>query len=325
MENGYITEPAVPSKSNYLFGGWYTDSISFSVEWDFAASIMVSDISLYAKWDLDLPFIADTSLLELEISPSWLELIPSFDPDITAYTIKLACPPESVELEILAEAMLGLSVKYGGIADSLGRAVISGDSAGNHIITITSFANDSVYKTYTITVQQNLNSSLLRQLWNGVIALNLNPLTNGGHTFTEFMWFLDGNPIYENGDIVRDKYLYVASGLQDNGSYNAVIKTSLGETLEVCPYIYHKSSEAFLAAFPNPVSRGSTLRVLLPSQRGEKEQENLYIIDQQGRMLQTVSVDKNSKEVFLSVDWWDFGVYTIKFGYDVIKVVVIKR
>ncbi|MDY0244965.1 MAG: InlB B-repeat-containing protein [Sphaerochaeta sp.] len=45
-----ILEPATPTRSGYEFDGWYTESACLN-EWDFSSDVVVSDISLYAKWN----------------------------------------------------------------------------------------------------------------------------------------------------------------------------------------------------------------------------------------------------------------------------------
>lgn len=46
---GYISEPATPTKEGFTFDGWYTDSL-FEIEFDYEAMI-ICDITLYAKWE----------------------------------------------------------------------------------------------------------------------------------------------------------------------------------------------------------------------------------------------------------------------------------
>ncbi|MDR2684908.1 MAG: InlB B-repeat-containing protein [Prevotellaceae bacterium] len=50
MPNSTVTEPAPPVKEGYAFEGWYRDT-TLSVEWNFEADVVTSDITLYAKWD----------------------------------------------------------------------------------------------------------------------------------------------------------------------------------------------------------------------------------------------------------------------------------
>ncbi|MDR0307255.1 MAG: leucine-rich repeat protein [Chitinispirillales bacterium] len=46
---GLVTEPAIPVFTNYIFGGWYTDT-TYTAAWDFGTGAVLSDITLYAKW-----------------------------------------------------------------------------------------------------------------------------------------------------------------------------------------------------------------------------------------------------------------------------------
>ncbi|MDR1738627.1 MAG: InlB B-repeat-containing protein [Candidatus Symbiothrix sp.] len=49
-----ITAPESPLKDGFTFEGWYVDSL-YTAEWDFAASTVVSDTTLYAKWEANNP------------------------------------------------------------------------------------------------------------------------------------------------------------------------------------------------------------------------------------------------------------------------------
>ena len=46
-----IAEPSAPTLSDNIFAGWYTDDVTFSIPWVFTSSTVVSDLTLYAKWD----------------------------------------------------------------------------------------------------------------------------------------------------------------------------------------------------------------------------------------------------------------------------------
>lgn len=53
IENLLATEPTAPTKTNYTFGGWYTDNNTFTNKWDFATNKVTGNITLYAKWIAD--------------------------------------------------------------------------------------------------------------------------------------------------------------------------------------------------------------------------------------------------------------------------------
>jgi uncharacterized repeat protein (TIGR02543 family) len=49
--NGSITAPAKPQHpGGYFFVGWYTDSVSWSRQWNFASDVVSGNTTLYARW-----------------------------------------------------------------------------------------------------------------------------------------------------------------------------------------------------------------------------------------------------------------------------------
>ena len=46
-----IAAPPDPTKDGYTFGGWYMDNVTFEDEWVFTSNIVVSDTTLFAKWN----------------------------------------------------------------------------------------------------------------------------------------------------------------------------------------------------------------------------------------------------------------------------------
>lgn len=49
-EDKLATKPTDPTRTDYSFGGWYTDS-DFSTAWSFSSDKVTEDITLYAKWN----------------------------------------------------------------------------------------------------------------------------------------------------------------------------------------------------------------------------------------------------------------------------------
>ena len=52
-KDGYATQPADPTRSGFTFGGWYTSN-AYTNLFDFANTPITADITIHAKWILDL-------------------------------------------------------------------------------------------------------------------------------------------------------------------------------------------------------------------------------------------------------------------------------
>lgn len=48
-EGSYISQPITPTKTGYVFGGWYTSS-SYTTLWNFSTNKVTNNVLLYAKW-----------------------------------------------------------------------------------------------------------------------------------------------------------------------------------------------------------------------------------------------------------------------------------
>lgn len=63
FNNLQITPPVEPTRTDYVFAGWYKDE-AYTALWDFSSDIVSGDITLYAKWNdprqtINFPAIAD--------------------------------------------------------------------------------------------------------------------------------------------------------------------------------------------------------------------------------------------------------------------------
>jgi len=48
--NGLVQDPGPIIKDDHIFGGWFTDNITFNNQWSFAVNTVTEDTILYAKW-----------------------------------------------------------------------------------------------------------------------------------------------------------------------------------------------------------------------------------------------------------------------------------
>jgi uncharacterized repeat protein (TIGR02543 family) len=49
-EGGKVTQPAVPTREGYTFGGWFTDAAGTGAAWDFDTDTVKEAITLYGTW-----------------------------------------------------------------------------------------------------------------------------------------------------------------------------------------------------------------------------------------------------------------------------------
>jgi uncharacterized repeat protein (TIGR02543 family) len=45
-----ISKPSDPTRTGYVFDGWYTDNTAYTTPWNFSTGTVPADITLYAKW-----------------------------------------------------------------------------------------------------------------------------------------------------------------------------------------------------------------------------------------------------------------------------------
>jgi hypothetical protein len=110
--------------------------------------------------------------------------------------------------------------------------------------------------SYTLNITAPFNDSrLYYSRWDDVLAINLNPNTNGGHNITEIRWYgQNGTPISNEG------YIPIQPGTAQ--SYYAEIRVN-NKLRRACNNPETKSTDA-IVAYPNPVPRGESLQLQLP-------------------------------------------------------------
>ena len=65
--NDTITAPAAPTKTGYIFDGWYKES-SCTTEWNFSSDKVTENITLYARWTLEPPSVMITGAPEESVT-----------------------------------------------------------------------------------------------------------------------------------------------------------------------------------------------------------------------------------------------------------------
>jgi hypothetical protein len=113
-------------------------------------------------------------------------------------------------------------------------------------------------QNYTLKATKAIDESkLYYQRWSDVIAINRNPATNGGYNVEELRWYgNDGSVISAEG--------YIRLLGRPASDYYAEIKVA-SDWRHVCGTVQRKGISA-VKAYPNPVSRGETVKLELPDE-----------------------------------------------------------
>ncbi|HBY65922.1 MAG TPA: hypothetical protein DEG42_06070, partial [Acholeplasmataceae bacterium] len=169
-ENLTVEEPADPTKTGYVFVGWFTsDSVASGDEWDFEVDLVTEDITLYARWTV-APL---TDSERVDAAFSWLQL-----GDLTALV-------NSSPRLILPTVRDGVTISW--VIDKLEYI------AANGVITQPDFETGN--QTVTLTATLTLNAATRNKVFTAtVLALpsveDTEPLID--ETFE----------LYTNGDII---------------------------------------------------------------------------------------------------------------------------
>ncbi|MDR1172735.1 MAG: cadherin-like beta sandwich domain-containing protein [Bacteroidales bacterium] len=113
-----------------------------------------------------------------------------------------------------------------------------------------------VVSNYTLNINAPLNDSrLYYQRWDDVLAINLNPATNGGYHISETRWYRqDGTPAGDGG------YIVIRQGTVSD--YYAEVRAD-EKLRNVCPVPETRVMDK-IVVYPNPVPRGGSLQLTLP-------------------------------------------------------------
>jgi hypothetical protein len=170
-------------------------------------------------------------------------------------------------------------------------------------------------KDYILEIIKPLD--IIRQYYDKILAVNLNPETNGGFTFSDFQWKKNGIDVSgETGE-----YLYLSSRPLPTDEYMVTLTTTDGQVLPTCAKVLGqsplKSSESLLKAFPNPAQTEITI------ENADWEQDaNIVLYDKSGVKLQTYPV--TGFQTIINVSTYPAGNYIIQSG-KLSTTIIIKK
>ncbi|MBU3160924.1 InlB B-repeat-containing protein [Clostridium frigoris] len=93
--NTSITEPISPTKTGYIFGGWYKEANCLN-EWNFTTSKVTSNTSLYTKWIVASPPATPTNIKTIIISATSIKLTWSATKGASGYEVYRATSSSGV-------------------------------------------------------------------------------------------------------------------------------------------------------------------------------------------------------------------------------------
>ncbi|MHB1455096.1 MAG: InlB B-repeat-containing protein, partial [Saccharofermentanales bacterium] len=178
--NTLITAPAAPNRTEYNFLGWYRDAAGVS-PWNFTTDKVIANITLYAKWEIDIPDTVTSSTYFINESKSYVSKIgigTSSETFRNGFYEKKFLGLFKGTQEILGSGLAGtgmlLKIMDGTTIQRSFTVVVTGDINGDGKITLTDFVQ--------------LKSHLLSKTrLAGVFALAADVNGDGKITLTDFV------------------------------------------------------------------------------------------------------------------------------------------
>ncbi len=169
-----VTEPSDPTRTGYIFDGWYSDESTTSI-WDFSSdTVPAKNMNLYAKWDM----IIDSNLSDLDVDGYALN--ETFASSTTYYEVE-GVIEANVDITTTVLANQFSTVKLNNEAvDGSGITNVSLNN-GSNVFTITVVAQDgTTEKEYTLVISKLSDVALLEEL--EVVDQTIDPTFNSKTT-----------------------------------------------------------------------------------------------------------------------------------------------
>ncbi|MDR1339841.1 MAG: T9SS type A sorting domain-containing protein [Prevotellaceae bacterium] len=200
---------------------------------------------------------------DLEIHSFYKSIIGSSDANLSGITVNgkqidinnpeyaVNCEENSLVLDL--QCSPHVTVKVNETAYVPGQRIDITDDITS--VNIQLISETGVENFYTLKVITPVNErKLYYQRWNDVIAINRNPVNNGGYSVSDIRWYTqDGTFISE------ESYIQIQ---ESASNYYAEIQID-NEWRRVCGVPERKTADKIIA-YPNPVPRGESLKLQLP-------------------------------------------------------------
>ncbi|MCF7924724.1 MAG: InlB B-repeat-containing protein [Candidatus Izimaplasma sp.] len=203
LDGELATEPTDPTKTDYVFDGWFTDDTTFVNEFNFATDTITADITLYAKW-------VDEAVAETTYTQDFAFLTSSTSSYSTSVSVAAIDDPNGFPWELLGRQNVG-SWMLGNAADgSYIQVTAQGGISSITFDVVRAFTNTNVRSgevfvndisvgTFNVDVNSNTAQTITIEGINvtGEVIIKIvttSPGTRGAFTVDNIEWTTYSNP-----------------------------------------------------------------------------------------------------------------------------------
>jgi hypothetical protein len=139
---------------------------------------------------------------------------------------------------------------------------------------------------------------IVSQTFSNILQINNNPANNGGHKFTNYMWYKNGEPV-DTGQyyVIGERGVEIDNTIQ----YSAEMLTTDGKLLHICQSKTAKSqakSASVVKAYPNPVIGNGKVTLVCPADFFERQPtKNVKVLSSTGSIVSMQTIDADNTEV----------------------------
>jgi hypothetical protein len=179
-------------------------------------------------------------------------------PKVIGDTIRhlASCDEESVLFDLVTAQYCTALILVDGKSIDVGTPFDLKPGMNRFTIRVLSTAADKPSTDYPVEIVKPLD--VIRPYYDRILAVNLNPATNGGFTFSAFQWQKNG----ANIDGETGAYLYLSDAFFATDECTVTLTTDDGQILPACSkpgQLPAPGSESALKAYPNPAQSSLTI------------------------------------------------------------------
>jgi uncharacterized repeat protein (TIGR02543 family) len=297
-----VPHPGTPERKGFDFVAWREQSGRY---WNFHYDQIISDTVLIAEW-VNVPARLDS--LWISVGGEIIDI--GFHKDITNYKVELPCDTARVYINARSNDAI-LAYYYKNAPTIQTSLVITEPGTTVYVIRAVIAGYDS--KDYTIEFTRRFQADVVKRYNDNILAVNLNPETNGHYEFLAYEWYKDGVSMG-----LTDAYLYLDK-LADGaipGNYSVLLHTQLGIYFSCELRGVYSINAAQLAAYPNPSTSGSLTVDYAPLSTGEK----IALYNLSGALVRTFVA--SGKQTEINLKGLPQGTYVLKVKNKTMTVVV---